>query len=315
MRHRLSGNAIAFIAMILWATQFPVTAAIIDRWDPVLLAPFRAGFSAVFLLFLLLVTGGAHNVTRAPWPHVWWIGGGLLSASTVLFIWGQKYTDPVTAAIIISMMPLISAGLGLLERTERLTVSIVAGIALAVIGGYLTNLRPGEGLLAFGFQGGEPYMLASVFLFVWYSRVTAKRLTGISNLAQACFTLMVAALGTAAVAIGCVMLGIVDPVYDISVKSMSYIAWCGAIAIGLAMTLWFAAIRRIGVTITTMHHNLVPFYVILMATMVGGTMHLNQTWGALLVFLGAALAQLPIESWLRKRRSRRGDYADVPAGN
>jgi drug/metabolite transporter (DMT)-like permease len=301
MMQRLSGNAIAFIAMILWATQFPATAMIIDGWDPILMSPFRAGFSGIFLLLALLVTGGAHNLARARWRHVWWLGCIVLAISTVLFIWGQKYTHPITAAVIISMMPLISAAMGFLSRREQLTLPIVVGIVLALAGGYLTNLEPGAGLFGFGFQGGEPYMFASVVLFVWYSRETAERLGGISELAQAAFTLALAALGTAIFAFGCVAAGIVEPVYDLSLRSLGILAWCGAIAIGLAMALWFAAIKRIGTTITTMHHNLVPFYVILFSTLSGGVIYQEQAWGAFLVFLGAALAQIPITGWMRRR--------------
>jgi drug/metabolite transporter (DMT)-like permease len=298
---RVSGNIIAFAAMFLWATQFPAMALIVGDWDPVLMAPFRAGSSGIFLLFVLLATGGAHHMARVPWLHVMWIGGIVLTGSTIFFIWGQKQTHPVTAAIIVSLMPLISAAIGYLTKRERLTVPIGLGIVLAVAGAYLTNLEPGAGLFGFVLQGGEPYMLASVILFVWYSRETAERLTGISETAQAGFTLAFACLGSTIVAVAAVGLGVVDPVYDLSLKSVGIIAWCGAIAIGLAMALWFAAIKRIGVTVTTMHHNLVPFYVIVFASLGGGAVYGTQAWGAFLVFLGAALAQLPITAWLRRR--------------
>ncbi len=298
---RLTGNLVAFVAMILWATQFPVTSMIIDDWDPVLMAPFRAGFSAIFLLLALLLTGGAHNVLRIPWAPVWLLGCGMLTASTVLFIWGQKYTNPLTAAVIVSMMPLISAAIGLLTRQEKLTVSVSVGILCAVFGCYLTNLEPGSGLLAFGIQGGEPYMFASMVLFVWYSRETAERLSSISELAQAAFTLALAALGTAVFAVFCIGFGIVEPVYDLSFRSLGLLFWVGAFGVGLAMALWFAAIKRIGVTVTTLHHNMVPFYVIIFAAFGGGAIYQNQAWGAFLVFVGAAVAQLPIAHWLRRR--------------
>lgn len=298
---RLSGNIIAFAAMALWATQFPVMAIIVGDWDPILLAPFRSGASGIFLLLALLLTGGAANISRVPWLQVMWIGGIMLTASTIFFIWGQKYTHPVTAAIIVSMMPLISAAIGYFSKREPLTMPIAAGIVLALAGAYLTNLEPGAGLFGFVLQGGEPYMLASVVLFVWYSRETAERLSGLSETAQAGFTLAFACLGSTIVALGAVGLGAVEPVYDLSLEAIGVIAWCGAVAIGLAMALWFAAIRRIGVTVTSMHHNMVPFYVIVFASLGGGAIYETQAWGALLVFLGAALAQLPITAWLRRR--------------
>ena len=55
---------------------------------------------------------------------------------------------------------------------------------------------------------------------------------------------------------------------------------------------------ELGVTVTAIHLNGVPFYVILMALAVGGAIHGAQVWGACLVAAGALLAQLPA----RKRR-------------
>ena len=154
-------------------------------------------------------------------------------------------------------------------------------------------------------MGGEFPLLGAIVLFVWYSRETTLRLSGISELAQAAFTLATATVGAALVAVAAVLLGLAEPVYDFGPKSIGIIVWVGAVAVGAAMAMWFAATRRLGVTITTMHHNLVPFYVILFSLTGGGVFLQNQAWGAVLVFVGAVLAQLPIMAWLRNRQPRR----------
>ena len=304
MSERFTGNILAFIAMVLWATQFPAMAHVMQTWQPILMAPMRLGASAIFLLSLLLITGGAHHIRNTPWRDVWILGGIVLTGSTILFVWGQKYAHPVTVAIIISMMPVISAIMGFCQRQERITLAIVTGIALSVIGGYFTALAPGRGWLEFGLQGGEFLILGAVVLFVWYTRETTTRLAGISTLAQSAFTLTFATFGAALVAFGAVVTGYAEPVFDFSVQSVALIAWVGAIAVGFSMTLWFASARRLGVTITTMHHNLVPFYVMVMAVATGGAIHQTQTWGALLVCFGAVLAQIPIANWIGRRKGR-----------
>ena len=140
MSEKAVGNVLALLAMVLWATQFPAMAEVMGPWHPVLMAPLRLGASAIFLLSVLLVTGGAHHIRHARWGDVWLLGGVFLTLSTVLFIWGQKHVHPVTAAIIVSMMPVVSAILDVAQRRAPVTVPIAVGIALAVIGGFVTSL-------------------------------------------------------------------------------------------------------------------------------------------------------------------------------
>jgi drug/metabolite transporter (DMT)-like permease len=78
------------------------------------------------------------------------------------------------------------------------------------------------------------------------------------------------------------------------------VLWLGVVATGATMVLWMTASRLLGVTVTCIHLNSVPFYVILMALAVGGTIFASQVWGAGLVAAGAVLSQLPA----RKRASR-----------
>lgn len=303
MSDRISGNLLAFVAMVLWATQFPAMAHVMQDWQPILMAPLRLSASAIFLLFLLLVTGGAHHIRNTRWRDVFSLGGLVLTGSTVLFIWGQKYAHPVTAAIVISMMPVISAIFDFFQRRDQITVPVAAGIMLAVVGGYVTALAPGQGLFGFGLQGGELLLLAAITLFVWYTRETTTRLAGISELAQAAFTLTLATIGASVVAVIAVLMGYAEPQFDFRLEFIAIIAWVGAIAVGFSMSLWFAATRRLGTTITTMHHNLVPFYVMLIAVMGGGQIFETQAWGALLVCAGAILAQVPVMGWMRRTRA------------
>ena len=305
MSERAVGNLLAFLAMVLWATQFPSMAKVMETWHPILMTPFRLSASAIFLLFVLIVTGGAHHIQNARWRDVWILGGGLLTLSTMFFVWGQKYAHPVTAAIIISLMPVISAILDILQKRAQVTAPIAIGITLAVAGGFITTLEPGTGGLSLGFMGGELFLLAAVVLFVVYTRETTVRLADISELAQSAFTLAAASVGAACVAAVAVLIGQAEPVYDFSPTSVGIIVWVGAMAVGAAMALWFAAARRLGVTITSMHHNLVPFYVILISVAGGGAVLQNQAWGALLVLCGAVLAQLPVTAWLKARQSQR----------
>ncbi len=302
MSQRFSGNVMAFVAMIFWATTFPGTVELLDSWHPLLLTPMRVGIAAVFLVYFLLLTGGAGDFHRAPWGRIWWLGGGILALSNVLFVWGQSNTGPVTAAILLSTMPVISAVIGFFTRNERITAPIAAGVVLAVVGGYFASLEPGAGLLSVNIRGGEPVLFTAVVLFVWYSRETSEKLAGISVVAQSAFTFVTATVTGSLFAVAALASGLVEPAVDFTLRSVGLMIWIGGLGVGLATALWFGSARRLGVTITSMHHNLVPFYVMIMAAAVGAPVYPTQILGGVLVIAGALLAQLPFDTWLLRLR-------------
>ena len=51
--------------------------------------------------------------------------------------------------------------------------------------------------------------------------------------------------------------------------------------------------EKIGVTIAALHINALPFYVVLLGLLFGGTLLMSQVIGAVLVATGAVLAQIP----------------------
>ena len=70
-------------------------------------------------------------------------------------------------------------------------------------------------------------------------------------------------------------------------------------AVGLTLPPWFLGVRLLGITVASMHQNLAPLYVMLVALLLGGSVVAGQVGGAVLVLAGAAIAQL-------RRRARSG---------
>jgi drug/metabolite transporter (DMT)-like permease len=290
--------------MALWATNFPVAERLLIGWHPVLLTPMRAGVAAIALIVIVIILGQWRQLFGMRVVHMAGAGGLALSVSNLFFVWGQRHVDPVTAAIIVSALPVASVAIGLVTRTERLTVMLAAGIALAVGGGFLASmgLQPGGG----GAEGsvvGAVMIAVGVFCYAWHTRIIVTVSPGVSALAKAAICMTVSALMTAIVAEASLLFDMVPLEYDVSMPSLAMIAWTGAVAIGGSTALWFASGRLIGVTVAAMHHNLVPFYVMLMALALGGVVSGQTIAGAALVVLGAVLAQMP-ETTLWPRRQR-----------
>ncbi len=305
MSPRITGNVLGVLCMALWATNFPIADRLLADWHPVLLTPVRAGVAAIALIAITIAVGQWRQLFAMRVVHMAGAGGLLLSASNLLFVWGQAHVDPVTAAVIVSSLPVASVAIGLATRTERLTIMLAAGIVLAVVGGFLASmgLQGGSGGEGEGSVIGAVMIAIGVLCYAWHTRVIVTVSPHISALAKAAICMTVSALMTGIAAEFSLLVGVIPLMYDLTPASLAMIAWTGAVAIGGTTALWFASSRMIGVTIAAMHHNMVPFYVMLMALSLGGVISGQTIAGATLVVLGAVLAQMPGLA-LRPKRQR-----------
>lgn len=288
----LTGNAVTLAAIVLWASSFLVTDRLLRSWDPVWLTVGRILGAGLILLLFCTLTGRLGTLRPRSWPRL--VGTSVLGfgLAGLCIVVGQKHSDPVTTAIIVTSGPLISALMGILEGSERPSPLLWAGIALAVAGGVLASVEPGSWLPAP--KGGELLVLLSQVLWIWYSRVSAHGLGPLDAIAKSTlglatgglFLLAVAGLGTAA--------GLVPARIDTSAPSLALLGWLAGFSIALSVSLWLAGVRILGATIASIHTNLAPFYVMVLALLLYGTApRPGQILGGALVAAGAVLAQWP----------------------
>jgi drug/metabolite transporter (DMT)-like permease len=297
---QLRGNLVTFASMAMWATTFPVTALILETWHPVLATGARIVVAGVFLFLWMALRGRLAELRTAPWGQGMVIGGIGLTGAALCLVWGLAFADPVTASIVAATVPLIAVVMGLASRTERLTVPISVGIALAIGGGIVTSLRDDVDML--GFHGGEALVILGNVFWIWYSRACLQRLHALSDLAKTTLTTICCAVVVLVLIAVLVATGAVPAELDLSVGTLGLIFWMAAIANGASVVLWLWGARLLGVTIGSMHQNLVPFYVMVMVLPLGGELHTRQLLGGGLVVAGAILAQIP---WRRGWRPGR----------
>jgi len=296
----IRGNLAAVACMLVWATNFPVTAILLKTWPPVLLAAERALIGGLVVGLVALVMGETRSILALMRSGPTLVASLALAFSTLLFVWGQKMVDPVAAAVIVSGMPIFSLAMGWIEGRERFTIQMGLAIALAVAGGMVTSLVSSA-------SGQEPSILGSlavlvgVVAYVWQTRIMVNHVRGASDMAKGAVPMLAAGLITALVAAAWRLGGAAEPVPDVSLTSLALLVWLGGVAIGASTVLWYAAGRMIGVTVTSMHHNMVPFYVIAMAALTGATVSREHVIGAALVIAGAVLAQVPLRVRQRAR--------------
>lgn len=291
MSGRLIGNLIGFVAMAAWATQFPLLAKLLEIWDPVLMSVARTIIPAMALLLVAAATGALRGITLHHARDIMIVGGAGLGAATILFVVGQSLTHPITAAVFVSTLPLCSALIGFACGEEQITLKLAAAIGLALVGGAVCALAGADAGLSF--SGGELFILAGVFLFAWYTRESLRRFADLAPTAQAGITMLAAGYVSFVVFAFCLPVGLADFSVDLTMNGLLLLAWICIGSLALSMALWFWASRELGVTVAGMHHNMVPFYVVLMSTTFGAEVLPGHMIGAALVVAGAVLAQMP----------------------
>ena len=289
-RELVRGNLLVALGVVLWATAFPLTDRLLRSWDPILLVPFRLGIGAATLLALVLAVQGRRALSGVPWRDALLVGGLGGGVGVVLFVSGQARSDGITASIITTTGPASALLLGWLGARARPTLLALVGVALAIVGGVLATL--GAATLRAGFQGGELLVLAAIVLWTWYSHAGVARLPMLGDLARSAVLLGCGALAAGLLALLALAVGMARPRLGLATPALLELLWVGTIAVGLSMPLWFAGVRRLGVTVASMHQNMAPVYVMLMALAVGGALITEQVLGALLVLAGAAITQL-----------------------
>jgi len=297
----IRGNLVAVLCMLVWATSFPVTVMLLETWPPMLLTAERSLIGGLVIGVAALAMGqsGSFFVLMRSRPTI--IASAALSFSGLLFVFGQKLIDPVAAAVIVSAMPIFSVTMGWIAGRERFTLQLGAAIALAVAGGIVTSLVSAAGSGHAPSLAGSLLALVGVIAYTWQTRIMVEKVHGVPDMAKGAVTMVMAGLMSAVVVAAYRLSGQGAPVPDVSFTSLALLAWLGGIAIGASTVWWYAAGRMIGVTVASMHHNMVPFYVIAMAALSGAAVTPQHIVGAGLVIAGAVLAQVRLGARFRAR--------------
>ncbi|CUS55348.1 Permease of the drug/metabolite transporter (DMT) superfamily [hydrothermal vent metagenome] len=288
---RTQGNVMAVLAMLLWSTSFPISEELLMRWDALSLAAVRLGGGA--LMLTLMGWGIRKRYAWTNWPvrSALVVGAVGIGIGTLALNLGIKYSNPINVSVIATTIPLFSVMLGVIKHEETLSLKIMVSIGLAICGGVLVSWSSTQ--TQAGFQGGELLMLGAVILWTWYSRVAVTRLLVIPAYPRTVLTMLGGALCLIPVALVLEGSGWVDLSAPWSGFDFVLIGGLCVFGVGLSMVCWMISAEKIGVTIAALHINALPFYVLLLGLMFGGTLLMSQVIGAVLVATGAVLAQIP----------------------
>jgi drug/metabolite transporter (DMT)-like permease len=274
--------------MAIRGSAFSVTKAATVEMPPVLIAFLRFALAAAILLPLALLRrtqsppmGKRHWITVAAMGIC---GFTLFQAGSNI---AQTYTTATQAAIIQSIIPVLTAILAALVLRERLSGRRVAGIALSLVGVLVVVLVAAPSERARDPLLGGAIMLGAVGMWAIYT-VLAKRLSGAdllhvtaySPLFGALFLLPLALLESGGRALPA-----------ISVLGWLSIAYLGVLSSAMASLLYNRSLAELEANQAATFINLVPIVGVVVAVLfLGEPLIAWQLLGGAVTLVGVWLA-------------------------
>jgi drug/metabolite transporter (DMT)-like permease len=288
-RSIVAANLICLTSMVVWAAGLPAADLIIPHMPPAALTAARATLAALVLLPIWWVAEGRAVVLKSDWLTGAWVGFVALGMASFFVVIALQFNDPVTVAIVTAVMPVAGIVLECVADRRPFTRALAIGLVLSVAGG-LIAVSGTEGEFDLGI--GVIAALASVLCYTWGSRETVRALPDLTPLGRSTVTVA-----------GCAVIALLAAVGDglwrgawpdwsaIGVPEFTGLAIFGVGSMAVSQLMWIVSVGRIGIGAASMHMNAVPFYVMLIVFLLGGDWNWWQTLGAMIVVIGALIAQ------------------------
>jgi drug/metabolite transporter (DMT)-like permease len=271
-------DALLLLMTLIWGTNYSIVKHAFAEIDPQAFNAARMVLASLaFLAIIVVVRGRAAGgrlpdalagVLHSPAPLTRhdWLGLAALGVFghgfyQFLFIGGLALTSVATSSLMLAATPVVIALMSAAIGEDRVSRLHWAGAALSVAGiyGVVGHAAPGERTSL----AGELMMLGAVCCWALYT-LGARRLMvrhsplGVTGVSMAIgTTLYVPAVLPHVRAVSWTSLG---------AGTWLAIVYSGLFALGVAYTIWYAAVRQIGSARTSVYSNVVPL--VAMATAV-----------------------------------------------
>ncbi|MBD2860476.1 DMT family transporter [Paenibacillus sp. IB182363] len=270
------------VCVTIWGSNFVFGAILVDHFPPMLLSVSR-----------LLLTSSVYVVMamaarRFEWP-VWkdWKLllplGAANALNQICFYTGMQDADPTTSSLLLSLSPIMIGLLAPLFLSEKITLRMGIGSAIALSGVFFVVGKGGSIHLS----AGELWIVGAMLTFVASTILTRK----LMERRDAFFVTSYATVSGTAMLIPVALLR-----EDVSGMSTELWAWTLLIASAFLMQVvcglvWNRQMQIVGAGKAAVFLNLQPFVAMSLGYVILGTaVSLKQGFGSLLIIGGVLLA-------------------------
>lgn len=296
----LRANLALIFVMFAWGTQIPAMTLLLEHWDPYFLGWLRYAWAVpLIVLAAKLIEPGPLLPRAVPWWQLALLGMGCAGFFAPAYTVGVAYSNPVTAAILASAGPAVSAIVASLFFKQRIAPSMYLTILLAVVGCVVATYDPSLGADPFDFRGGEPLIPLAAMFWAFYTLAAQRWLPGWSQLRVSAVTIVPGAFMTILFWIAAIQIGIAQPVPN-AIRDLNDLwlhGWVSVGAVMLGLIFWNYGAAKLGLVVASMFLNFIPIVSILTLAWLGTPPTWPQLAGGALVLLGILWAQ-----WQQIRR-------------
>jgi drug/metabolite transporter (DMT)-like permease len=291
---RLAANAGAFAAAALFGSSVVAVRVAVQEVPPLSLAVLRFGQGGLLLVLLLLLVG-ARDLLRVKWrdlPLLILLGVVLFAVFPVSFNASLRLIEASRGALVLATIPLWSALLARIARSERLAPRQVVGVLLTLGGVGLALAERGLGWQGgLGTLAGDGLMLVTALCGAAYG-VLAQR--AFARYAALTVTTYAMVLGTLLLLPAALAEGLVGVLPQLDRQTVALLVFLGVFGGALGFFLWTFALTRLTPTQVAVYINLNPLVAILLAAvLLAERLTIVFATGFGVVLLGVLLVNWP----------------------
>jgi len=278
-----------FVALV-WGINFAFVKFALHDFAALSFTIVRFSLAALFLVFVMLFDREPLAMDRRDVPSVIMLGFIGITLYNLLFMYGLSYTTASNSSLFISSSPLFAVLLLALMKKTRVTAPVIAGLMLSSVGVLLIIAnKPGGILISAHAVAGDLLTLCAALFWALYT-VRAKPLL------ERYSAVKVTAYSMASGTVMLLPLGAFDLLHQswatISFNAWAALAFSAIVSGGIAFTLWYDGVKKLGVARTSVYHYLVPFVAVAFAALfLGERISFVQVLGGVLTLTGVFLVQ------------------------
>jgi drug/metabolite transporter (DMT)-like permease len=292
---RLTANAGAFVAAVLFGSSVVAVRVAVQEVPPLSLAVLRFGQGGLLLVFLILLVG-RRDLLRVRWhdlPLLILLGAVLFTIFPVSFNASLRLIEASRGALILATIPIWSALLARVARSERLVPRQVVGVFLSLGGVGLALAERGLGWQGgLGSLAGDGLMLVTALCGAAYGILAQRALARYSALTVTTYAMV---LGTLLLVPAALVEGLVGVFPRLDLQTVALLVFLGVFGGALGFFLWTFALTRLTPTQVTVYINLNPLVaMVLAAVLLAERLTIIFAVGFGVVLLGVLLVNWPM---------------------
>ena len=294
----IKSNLICMLSMMFFSSGFVAVEYLLNAgWHPVYLNFLRHIIVVSFVIPVWIYFDGIKALLGANWLWGIFVGGIGFGVGSILLLYGQVFSDPVTVTIISGAFPAVSGLLEVILDKRKLNKEFVIGVSIAVIGGMVV-IAGADNMVRVSW--GALFVLLAVILFSWASRANVVDFPNLTTLGQTSICMVGSCFAMSIMSFIMFFTGQFQnqSIFDMSKIELGQLMIYGVLGMAVSQFFWLSGIKKIGLGLASIHINTVSFYVMIIMLSLGGVWNGLHFLGALIVGAGIIISQTSRKSFI-----------------